>query len=112
MTTWLVQVGVGSLFVLTCGGLALAWTWGRLGVAAVTLFVVACAIWALALAAILSEYHGADGFVDCGFDCSGVQYLSAIGFLAPPLLISLSALGMLVARGTRWRVRRRGREAS
>lgn len=108
MSAWLVVVGVVSLVAITCGGLALAWTWGRLGVAAAVLFVAACAIWAVAFAAIVSQYHGADGFVDCRSDCSGVQYLSAIGFLAPPLLISLSALGMLVARGTRWRVRRRG----
>ena len=68
--------------------------------------VVACAIWVAAFAAIVSEYRDADGFVDCGDECSSVHYLAALGFLAPPLLISLSALGMILALGHRWRLRR------
>jgi hypothetical protein len=60
-----------------------------------------------AFAAIVSGYHDADGFVDCRDDCSSVHYLSAVGFLAPPLLISLAALGMIVAVGQRRRLRRR-----
>jgi len=107
MSTAWVQIGVVALFALMCGALAAAWLRGRLGAAAIALFVVACLIWVASFAAIVSGYHDADGFVDCRDDCSSVQYLSAVGFLAPPLLISLSALGMIVAIGRRWRLRRR-----
>ena len=107
MSAVLVQVGVVSLFVLMCGVLAVAWTRGRLGAAAIALFVVACAVWVAALAAIVSGYRDADGLVDCGDECSSVHYLSAVGFLAPPLLISLSALAMIVAVGRRRWLRRR-----
>ena len=96
-----------ALFALVCGALAAAWVRGRLAAAAIALFVVACLVWVGAFAAIVSGYHGADGFVDCQDDCSSVHYLSAVGFLAPPLLISLSALGMIVAVGQRRRLRRR-----
>lgn len=95
-----------ALFALTCGALAAAWMRGRLGAAAIALFVVACLVWVAAFAAIVSGYRGADGFVDCGTDCSSVDYLAAIGFLAPPLLISLSALAMIIVLGRRWRLRR------
>ena len=107
MSTAGVQIGVVALFALTCGALAAAWTRGRLGAAAIALFVVASSVWVASFAAIVSGYHDADGFADCSDDCSSVQHLSAVGFLAPPLLISLSALGMLVALGRRWRLRRR-----
>ena len=107
MSTAWVQVGVVALFALTCGLLTAAWMRGRLGAAAIALFVVACLTWVAAFAAIVSGYHDADGFVDCTGHCTGVHYLSAIGFLAPPLLISLSAFGMIVAVGRRWRLRRR-----
>jgi hypothetical protein len=110
MSTHWVQVGVVALFALMCGALAAAWFRGRLGAAAIALFAVACLIWVAAFAAIVSGYHDADGFVDCRDDCSTVHYLSAVGFLAPPLLISLSALGMIVAVGHRRRLRRRAIE--
>lgn len=96
-----------ALFALMCGALAAGWMRGRLGAAALALFVAACLIWVAAFAAIVSGFHDADGFVDCRDDCSSVQYLSAVGFLAPPLLISLSALAMIVVLGRRWRLRRR-----
>jgi hypothetical protein len=107
MSTAWVQIGVVALFALMCGALAAAWLRGRLGTAAVALFVVACLLWVAAVAAIVSGYRDADGFVDCRDDCSSVHYLSAVGLLAPPLLISLSALGMIVAVGQRRRLRRR-----
>ncbi len=100
------QIAVVSLFALATGLLAAAWLRGRLGLAAVALLVVAAATWALALAAIAAEYRGADEFATCDLDCGGVQYLSAVAFLAPPLLIAVAALAMLVARGARWRARR------
>lgn len=107
MSTTGVQAGLVVLFALTCGVLVAAWLRGRLGVAAVTLLIVACVTWVLAFAAIASGYRGADGFVDCGSQCTGVHYVVALGSLAPPLLISLSALAMLVAHGMRWRRRSR-----
>jgi hypothetical protein len=107
MSTAWVQIGVVALFALMCGALVVAWRQGRLGAAAIALLVLACLVWVAAFAAIVSGFHDADGFVDCRDDCSSVQYFSAVGFLAPPLLISLSALGMIVAVGQRRRLRRR-----
>ena len=106
MSTWAVQVVVVGLFALTCGVLTLAWMRGRLGVAAVVLFVVAVAIWVLGFAAILTEYREANDFATCEDDCGAVHYVSAVAFLAPPLLIALAALAMLVSRGSRWLARR------
>lgn len=106
-TAWVVQIGVVAVFALMCGALAVAWLRGRLGAAAIALFAVACLVWVAAFVAIVSGFHGADGFTDCHDDCSSVQYLAAVGFLAPPLLISLAALGMIVAVGQRRRLRRR-----
>jgi hypothetical protein len=107
MSTAGVQVGIVSLFALTCGVLAFASIRGHLVAAAAILFVLASGVWVLAFAAIGSGYHDADGFATCGQDCSAFDYVSALAFLAPPLLISLAALGMLVALGRRWRLRRR-----
>jgi hypothetical protein len=79
---------------------------GRLGTAAIALFVIALVVWVIAFAAIVSELRDANGFATCDIDCSAVHYVSAVAFLAPPLLIALSALAMLVSRGSRWRLRR------
>lgn len=106
MSTWVVQVVVVALFALTCGVLAAAWMRGRLGTAAITLFVSALVVWVVAFAAIVSEFRDANGFATCVADCSTVHYVSAVAFLTPPLLIALSALAMIVARGSRWRLRR------
>ena len=106
MSTWVVQVVVVALFALTCGALAAAWMRGRLGVAAIALFVIALVVWVVAFAAIAAELGDANGFATCDEDCSAVHYVAAVAFLAPPLLIALSALAMLVSRGTRWRLRR------
>jgi hypothetical protein len=106
MSTWAVQVVVVGLFALTCGALTLAWIRGRLGAAAIALFVIALTAWVAAFAAIVTEYREANNFASCETDCSTVHYVSAIAFLAPPLLIALAALAMLVTRGSRWRARR------
>jgi hypothetical protein len=106
MSTWIVQVVVVALFALTCGALALAWLRGRLGTAAIALFVVALAVWALAFVAITTEFHDADNFATCDESCTTVHYVAAVAFIAPPLLIALSGLAMIVARGSRWRLRR------
>ncbi len=63
---WLVYLALGALILLVCGLLAAAWAWGRLGTAAVVLFVVAAGVWVLDFAAISSDYRDADGFFDCG----------------------------------------------
>ncbi len=106
MSTWVVQAVVVGLFALTCGALAAAWMRGRLGIAAIVLFVVAFAVWIVAFAAIAAGLGDANGFATCDADCSTVHYVSAVAFLAPPLLIALSAVAMLVSRGDRWRLRR------
>jgi hypothetical protein len=106
MSTWIVQVVIVALFALTCGVLAAAWMRGRLGTAALVLFAVAVVVWIAAFAAITSEFRGASDFATCGDDCHAVHYVSAVAFIAPPLLISLAALAMLVSRGLRWRARR------
>ena len=106
MSTWVVQVAIVAIFALVCGALAAAWMRGRLGVAAIALFTLAVVTWAAAFAAITAEFHGADEFATCDTECGTVHYASAIAFIAPPLLISLAALAMLVSRGSRWRARR------
>jgi hypothetical protein len=106
MSTWVVQVVVVALFALTCGALVAALLRGRLGTAAVALFAVALAAWVLAFAAITAEFRGANDFATCDESCTTVHYVAAVAFIAPPLLIALSGLAMIVARGSRWRVRR------
>jgi hypothetical protein len=101
-----VQIVLVALFALTCGALAAAWMRGRLGIAAIVLFVVALVAWVAAFAAIATEFHDANNFATCASDCSAIHYASAIAFLAPPLLIALAALAMLVTRGSRWHARR------
>jgi hypothetical protein len=106
MSPWVVQVMVVALFALTCGALAAAWLRDRLGTAAIALLLVAFATWALALVAISAGLRNADQFATCDATCRPVHYVTAVAFIAPPLLIALSALAMLVARGNRWRLRR------
>lgn len=106
MSEWVVQVVVVVLFALACGVLAAAWTRGRLGTAAIALFLVALVAWVLAFVAISTEFRDANNFATCDSSCTTVHYAAAVAFIAPPLLISLAALAMLVARGSRWRLRR------
>jgi hypothetical protein len=106
MSEWVVQVAVVALFALTCGVLAAAWTRGRLGTAAVVVCLVAFATWALTFAAITSEFRDANGFATCTAGCTTVHYVAAVSFVASPLLIALAGLAMIVARGSRWRLRR------
>ncbi len=104
--TWLVYLALGALLLVAGGVLVGGWARGRLGTAAVVVLIVAVAVWVADFAAISSGYRDADGFFDCGDACTGVHFSTAVGFLAPPLLISAAALGALVAL----RQRRRGRE--
>jgi hypothetical protein len=106
MSEWVVQVAVVALFALACGALAVAWLRGRLGTAAIVLFSLALASWVLAFAAITTEVGDANDFATCTTSCTSVHYLAAIAFIAPPLLIALAALAMIVARGSRWRLGR------
>jgi hypothetical protein len=110
MSAWVVQVVIVALFALTCGALAAAWMRGRLGLAAIVLFVAAIVVWAAAFVAITQDFRGANNFASCGSDCTAVQYVSAVAFIVPPLLISLAALAMLVSRGSRWRERHAAHE--
>ena len=106
MSTVVVQVVVVGLFALMCGALTFAWMRGRLGAAAIALALVALVAWIAAFAAIVTEYREANDFATCDADCGAIHYAAAIAFLAPPLLIALAALAMLVTRGSRWRARR------
>jgi hypothetical protein len=106
MSTWVVQVVVVALFALACGGLAAAWMRGRLGTAAIALFLVALATWALAFVAIASGFRDANDFATCAEACTTAHYVTAVAFIVPPLLVALAALAMVVVRGERWRLRR------
>jgi hypothetical protein len=106
MSTWIVQFLIVALFALTCGVLAVAWMRGRLGTAALVLFAVSVLVWIAAFVAITNEFHGANDFATCLDDCGTIHYVSAVAFIAPPLMIALAALAMLIARGQRWRTRR------
>jgi hypothetical protein len=106
MVTWAVQLAVVALFAVVSGLLVLAWQRGRLGVASIALFVAAIVVWALEIAALATGSGGADGFATCTEDCTPVHYVSAVAFLAPPLLMALSAVGMLVSIGRRILLRR------
>ncbi len=103
---WLVYLALGALLLVAGGALVGGWARGRLGTAAVIVFVAAVALWVADFAAISSGYRGADGVFACGEACTGVHFSTAVGFLAPPLLISAAALGALIAL----RQRQRGRE--
>jgi len=105
---WLVYLALASLFALTCGVLVLAWTRGRLGVASASVFLLALATWVVAFAAVLSGFRDADGFVDCRDACTGVHLAAALGFIAPPLLVSVAAAGMIVVLVRRRRGAHRG----
>ena len=105
---WLVYLALASLVALTCGALVLAWTRGRLGIASVSVFALALAVWVVAFAAVASGFKDADGFVDCRDACTGVHLAAALGFIAPPLLVSVAAAGMIVVLFRRRRGAQRG----
>lgn len=106
MSTWVVQVAVVALFALACGGLTWAWLRGRLGRAGILLFGVALVVWVTTFAAIAAELRGANDFATCDANCAPIHYLTAVGFIGAPLLIALAGLAMVVARGSRWRLRK------
>jgi hypothetical protein len=103
-----VQVLLVGLFALACGVLSLAWMRRRLGLGAAILFGVALVVWVVDFAAIASGFADADSFVVCREECTGTHYSVVVGFLAPPLLIALAALGGIVALEQRRRARRAG----
>ena len=101
----LVYLVVFSVVALTCGVLAVAWTRGRLGAVAAILLGAWLVVWLTDLAAVSSGFRDTDRFADCGAECTGAHYLAAVGFLAPPLLVALTALAGLIALIRRWSVR-------
>ena len=103
---WVVLLALASVVLIALGLLAGAWVRGRLGLASGIVFVVAVVAWAADFVALTSDYRDADGFVDCGESCTAMHRLAALGFVAPPLLISLAAAGMLVALVARGRRQR------
>lgn len=103
---WTMYLAILSVLVLTGGLLVLAWRRRRLGVASAVLLVVALVAWATAFAAITAGFHDADGFVDCRDSCTLAHRVAVLGFVAPPLLVSMSAAGMAFALVARARRRR------
>jgi hypothetical protein len=101
-----VQVLIVVLFALTCGALAAAAMRGHLGRAAIALFVGALGTWIGAFVVITSDIRNAGEFATCDANCAPMHYVTAVAFIASPLLIALAGLAMLVARGSRWRQRR------
>ena len=106
MNDTVVQVLLVGLFALSCGLLTLAWMRQRLALAAAVLLALALAVWVIDFFIVVSGYRGADDFIECGGECSGYHYSVVVGFLAPPLLIALAALGGIVALEQRRRARR------
>ena len=106
MSTWVVQVGVVTLFAVACGALTWAWLRGRLGRAGLVLLAVALAAWLTAFLAIAAELRGANDFATCDANCAPIHYVTAVAFIGGPLLIALAGLAMAVARGSRWRLRK------
>ena len=106
MSTWVVQVAVVALFALACGALTWAWLRERLGRAGIALFGVALVVWVASFVAIAAELRGANNFATCDTSCTPTHYLTAVGFIGAPLLIALAGLAMVVARGSRWRLRK------
>ncbi len=106
MSTWVVQVVVVALFALTCGALAAAWMRGRLGVAAIALFVVALVVWVVAFAAIASEFRDANGFATCDANCTPCTTSPRSRSSRLRCSSRSRRSRMLVARGSRWRLRR------
>ena len=104
---WVVYLALLSIAVIACGALALAWTRGRLGVASAVVFVLAVVAWVLDFVALTTDFRDADGLLDCGRVCTPMHRLVALGFVAPPLLISIAAAGMAIALVARARRRRR-----
>jgi hypothetical protein len=105
MTTWVVQAAIIGLFALACGGLVLAWQRGRLASAAIALFVLALVVWVAEFAALAAGSEAVNGFATCS-TCAVNDYVSAVAFLVPPLIMALAAAAMLVVMAHRIRVRR------
>jgi hypothetical protein len=103
---WIVWLALASLVAIVGGTLAYAWTRGRLGAVSAVVFVLAVAVWVLDFAAVSSGFADADGFVDCNRACTATHRVAALGFVAPPLLIAMSAAGMAIALLARGRRRR------
>ena len=104
---WTVFLAFASVLVMTGGLLLLAWRHGRLGIASTILFALAITAWVADVAAIASGFHDADGFVDCRDACTLTHRVAVLGFVAPPLLMSVGAAGMAIALVVRGRDRRR-----
>ena len=65
--------------------------------ALVAVALVAGALWVIALVAISTDYHDADGFTDCWPSCSVLQHsVGVLFFGAPALVVAVLLLAGLV----------------
>jgi hypothetical protein len=103
---WVVLLALASIVAIACGLMLAAWLRGRLGLASIGLFVLAVVAWVADAAAVTSGVGDADGFTDCRDSCTIAHRLGALGFIGPPLLISIAAAGMAIALIARARDRR------
>lgn len=101
----LVSVALALLLaVAAVAALVLAHRRERLVAVAVAILVLLVAGWAFAFAAAATDYHDADGFIDCWPHCSVLQ--DAVGgslFFGPVLALLVVVATMLIAFGTRRR---------
>jgi hypothetical protein len=101
LIAFLILVGFGS-FLYT------AWRRSRLVPAFIGLTLLLAALWAFAYAAVWTDYHDADGWIDCWPRCS--TYQNTVGgtfVLAPSMFVVLGVLAATLGTITTLRRRRR-----
>jgi hypothetical protein len=60
----------------------------RLGAALVTIVLAAAALWVVALVAVTTDYHDADGATDCWPNCTLLQDSVAVAFFWIPAVVA------------------------
>lgn len=95
MAAWEIPLIAALLFVTLALLLYLARRRRRLGTAFVAVTALLAGAWMLARLAVRSDYHDADGYVDCWPRCTALQDAVALATWYGPLLFI--ALGVLAA---------------
>jgi len=98
------RVVVAAAFLaLEVAVLVLAERRGRFALVAWSLAGVLAVVFAAALAALLTDFRDANGFIDCWPHCTAIQDATGLGLLLPPVLFLVLAGTALVVRLTRGR---------